>query len=415
MSPIPSVVPRPQDVIRRGFFRNDSLDFRTRSLLGQAVHGGSEVGEVLATISRVSSEADWVREWTAVARRADAAADQARSAGHVVSAMSSYRRAASYWAAVVDGLSTADDATALLAAFRAHRASWDAALGCSGGAHVRADVPYEGGQLPGYLLRPDATGAPRPTVVITNGSDGALSDLWSPTIGGALDRGWNAFVYDGPGQQSMLFERDTPFRPDWENVLTPVLDALVARADVDADRMVGYGVSQAGYWLPRALSAEHRLKAAVIDPGVVDVSASWTKQLGKSMTAMLDGGDRAKFTKYFELALKIPGLRRTVTFRARPYRYTDWFDLYQQVRQYRITPEIAAAIETPMLLTDPEDEQFWPGQSRALATMAPGRVDLVAFSADEGANFHCQPMGRLLTESRMFDWLEQFVTAPARG
>ncbi len=32
----------------------------------------------------------------------------------------------------------------------------------------------------------------------------------------ALERSWNAFVYDGPGQQSLLFERGVPFRPDWE-------------------------------------------------------------------------------------------------------------------------------------------------------------------------------------------------------
>jgi hypothetical protein len=28
------------------------------------------------------------------------------------------------------------------------------------------------------------------------------------------------------------------------------------------------------------------------------------------------------------------------------------------------------------------------------------------FTAEEGASFHCQPTGRLLTENRMFDWLE---------
>lgn len=404
-----TVIPRPQDVIQRGFFRDDSLDFRTRSLLGQAVHGGVEVGEVLATVARVSSEADWVREWRVVAQRSRDAAERARVAGHEVSARSGFRRAASYWAAVVEGLSSGDGADALLAAFREHRACWDAALECAGGAHVRVDVPYEDTSMPGYLLRPDDSGAARPTVVITNGSDGALSDLWSPTIGGALARGWNAFVYDGPGQQSMLFERDIPFRPDWENVLTPVLDVLVARPDVDADRMAGYAVSQGGYWLPRALTQEHRLQAAVIDPGVVDVSASWTKSLGKSMTAMLDNGEQEKFDKYMELALKLPGLRRTLTFRARPYRHDGWFDLYQQVRQYRLDADAAATIRTPMLITSPEDEQFWPGQSQALADLVTSRADIVAFTAHEGANGHCQPMGRLLTETRMFDWLDEFV------
>ena len=36
--------------------------------------------------------------------------------------------------------------------------------------------------MPGYLFRPSADGAARPTVVVTNGSDGALSGLWAYSI-----------------------------------------------------------------------------------------------------------------------------------------------------------------------------------------------------------------------------------------
>jgi hypothetical protein len=90
---------------------------------------------------------------------------------------------------------------------------------------VRVDVPYENTTLPGCLLRPDASGRARPTLVMTNDSDGPITGMWPAGVMEALDRGWNAFVYDGPGQQSMLFERGTAFRPDWEAVLTPVVDA----------------------------------------------------------------------------------------------------------------------------------------------------------------------------------------------
>jgi len=36
----------------------------------------------------------------------------------------------------------------------------------------------------------------------------------------------------------------------------PVVDAMVARRDVDPDRIVVIGVSQAGFWVPRALASE---------------------------------------------------------------------------------------------------------------------------------------------------------------
>lgn len=396
-------------VIERGFFHDNDLDFQTRSVLGRAVRGASEVGEVLATVDRIDDEGDWVKEWSATARRVQAEAEQARDARHLVSASSGFLRAATYWACAVDGLSTATDSADLLATFQAHRRCWDEVIACSEGAFVRMSVPYEKTSLPGYLLRPDASGQARPTLIVTNGSDGAISDLWTSAAAGALLRGWNAFLYDGPGQQSMLFEQQTYFRPDWEAVLTPVVEALISRPDVDAQHLTGYGISQGGYWLSRALAYEHRLIAAVVDPGVVDVSTSWTTNISKGMRAMLEKGDRADFNRDMQMATHLPGLRRTLTFRGRPYQHEDWYDLYQAVRQYRLDPDTAALITTPILITDPEDEQFWPKQSRQLADLVPGRSDLITFTAEEGANYHCQPLGRLLTEERMFNWLEDFV------
>lgn len=396
------------NVFERGFYRDDGLDFQVRGALGRAVHGASEVGEVLATVSRISGRRDWVAGWSATAERVERAADDARRSGRLATASSGYLRAATYWACAVDGLTTESDSPILATTFGAHRRCWDAVVSCSQDRFQPLAVPYENTTLPGFLLRPDASGTRRPTLVITNGSDGAVSDLWSPAAAGALTRGWNAFVYDGPGQQSMLFDRHTTFRPDWEAVLSPVLDALVARDEVDSARLFGYGVSQGGYWLPRALAFEHRLRAAVLDPGVVDVSASWTRPLNKSMREQLSRRDREGFTKNMRVAARLPAIRRVLTGRARPYGISDWYDLYVEVERYRLDTETAGHIRTPLLITDPEHEQFWPGQSTQLAALVPG-ADLVAFTAAEGAGSHCQPMGRLLTEQRMFDWLEEFT------
>ncbi len=393
------------DVIDSGFFHDADLDYATRGVLGRAVHDASEIGEVLATIARVRHASDWATQWRLTAESAQQQAERALTDGHRVSARYAFLRAATYWSCVLDGLAGEADDGALLAAFHASRRCWDGFIDCSAGAHVRLGIPYEGTMLPGYLLRPDATGEPRPTLVITNGSDASISDLWATIAAGALDRGWNAFVYDGPGQQSMLFDQSTYFRPDWEAVLTPVVDTLLARPDVRADQLAGYGLSQAGYWLPRALAFEHRLAAAVVDPGVVDVSTSWTEHLSKGMISQLREGERKPFNRAMALAVRLPGLARTLTYRARPYRHSDWFDLYRTVMEYRLDPTVAALIDTPLLITDPEGEQFWPGQSATLADMVSG-AEVAHFTATQGAELHCQPLARLLTEARVFDWLE---------
>jgi hypothetical protein len=50
-------------------------------------------------------------------------------------------------------------------------------------------------------------------------------------------------------------------------------------------------------------------------------------------------------------------------------------------------------ITTPMLITDPEDEQFFPGQKV-----------LAQFTAAQGANGHCEPMARHRVDLRMGDF-----------
>lgn len=399
---------RSNTVFSAGFFADDGLDFAFRGALGRAPSGASEVGELLATAARIGSRRRWTPEWTARAVSLQELGRARSQDGDDPGAAAAFLRAAGYWALALGGLTDGSDADAVLAAFRAHRACWESMIDCSGGHHERVSVPYEGATLPGYLLRPDATGHRRPTLVVTNGSDGALSGVWGEGAAAALARGWNAFVYDGPGQQSMLFERGVGFRPDWEAVLTPVVDALVAREDVDAERLTASAVSQGGYWLPRALASEHRFVAAVADPGVVDVSTAWTAHLPASMTAALDEGDRRAFERGMRWATLVPALRRTLRFRARPYVRDSWFDAFTEVRRYRLTPELAEGIRTPLMITDPQHEQFWPGQSARLAAMVPGSR-LVSFTAAEGADGHCEPLGRQLAHERMFAFLDEHL------
>ena len=95
------------------------------------------------------------------------------------------------------------------------------------------------------------------------------------------------------------------------------------------------------------------------------------------------------------------------------------FDLYERVLGYRLGDE-AARITTALLITDPDDEQFWPGQSRRLYDMLTGERELMRFTAEEGAHRHCEPMACGLRDTRIFDWLEPWLSpsgarAPAPG
>jgi len=289
-----------------------------------------------------------------------------------------------------------------------HRRCWDAFLGLSSWSWEALTIPYEDTTLPGYVVR--SGDGPRRTLILNNGSDGSMVDVW---VGAALEglaRGWNVLLLDGPGQGAALVRQQLWFRPDWEAVITPVVDFLLARDDVDAARLAIIGVSQAGYWVPRALAFEHRPAAAVVDPGVLDVSTTLLDHLPHSMVKVLDAGDKEKFDRGVEWGSRFS--RKTaaqVAFRFHPCGLDSAFDVYRRAREFRPADADIARITTPMLITDPEDEQFWPGQSAELHDKLPGVKTLMPFSAEEGANFHCEPMAGCLRSERVSDWLDDLV------
>jgi hypothetical protein len=169
---------------------------------------------------------------------------------------------------------------------------------------AKVDIPYQDTSLPGYFFKPDCSGAACPTLILNNGSDGPITCLW-PTLGaGGTARGYNVLVFDGPGQQSMLFERNVPFRYDWEQVITPVVDFLSGRPDVDHERIALFGPSQAGYWVPRALAFEHRIAAAIADPGIVDSFEPWWNALPAPLRHCLDVGDKQAFDQLMQAGMQ---------------------------------------------------------------------------------------------------------------
>jgi dienelactone hydrolase len=77
-------------------------------------------------------------------------------------------------------------------------------------------------------------------------------------------------VFDGPGQFTSVHRQGLHFRGDWEHVVTPVIDYLPTRKDVDPKRIALHGLSLGGYLAPRAAAFEHRLAACIADDGVYD-------------------------------------------------------------------------------------------------------------------------------------------------
>ena len=402
-------------------FEDDDFQFGLEVALGATYRQAADIGEVLATAGRIEDgDADsWVEEWTATAGSVWSAAVEAENQGRWLSALAHFRRAATYYATAMYRIYHASEPERELALWRRQRACWEHAVDLFPVPGERVSIAYEDTTLPGYFFRaPDSDpGERRPLVIVNNGSDGATSQMWVHGGAAASERGYHWMTFDGPGQQAALFEQGLPFRPDWEAVLTPVLDAMLARPDVDPDHVAVIGISQAGYWVPRALSFENRFAAAIVDPGVIDVSTSWLDPLPEVMRNQLRDGQQTAFDREMHLAeLFSPETAATLRFRGNPYGVngSSTYSLYETVGAYRLGEEIEH-ITTPVLITDPEGEQFWPGQSQQLYDRLKGPKDIVCFRSQEGAGRHCEPLAGAQRDTRIFDWLEQYLADDHRG
>jgi hypothetical protein len=397
----------PNAISTNGFFTDPGFDFVTRSMIGYAAQGVMDIGQVFATIARVKdgSADSWYAAWRGTAEKLQGQAKVSRQAGHTASAHRRFLAASEGYAQAIAFLDGQTDKTTFAPTFALQTECWEAFIDTSAGTIERVTVPYEQGSLPGFLFRPDASGAKRPTVVMTNGSEGSKSGLWAWGVGSTIARGWNAFIYDGPGQQNMLFDEGHAFRPDWEAVLTPVVDALTIRGDVDGTALFSYGCSQAGYWVARALAFEHRFVGAVVDPGVMDVSKSWLANIPPTLAEVLKARKKDEFNAAMAIAAKNPKMAEVIAARSRPFAKPTVYDTFKAAMEYNLR-EVIGQVKTPLLITDPDEEAFWPGQSKEVYAQLTCDREIVHYSREDGANWHCEPMGRLEVELRMLDFFE---------
>jgi hypothetical protein len=247
----------------------DEFGFRA---LAYALDHGADFGDCTSTIGRIpAGDTDaWQREWSATAGRMLAVADAALAAGDRISARDAYYRAANYYRIIEYPLYGTPVDPRLVAASEAAVAAFLKGAALSEFPIEPVEIPFEGVTLPGYLVMVDDSSQPRPTIVFTNGFDSDIQEMFFAHAIAAVRRGYNALLFDGPGQGRNLIRDTMHLRPNWETVVTPVIDYALTRPEIDPEKIVLSGWSLGGYLAPRAAAFEHRIAALVADPGQWD-------------------------------------------------------------------------------------------------------------------------------------------------
>ena len=402
-----------------------SFWYETLRVLGHTAYGGADIGEVVTTAQRITAGdyESWHDEWLATADRVAQEAEKMLVAGHGISARDGLMRANNYYRSAEFYLHGNPDDPRIDHAYTRARECFVRATALFDPPIEPVEIPYADTVLHGYFYPAETRMDPadpavgrgmntalRPTLIMHSGFDGTCEELhWFGAAAGQ-ERGYHVVTFDGPGQPAARRHDGLVFRPDWEHVVTPVLDWVLARPGVDPSRVGLLGLSMGGLLAPRAAAFEHRLAACVAMDGVYDLGITVTGNM-PGERADAEAALRADSAPDLDAMIdQLMAANPNIRWAATHGQYVMGVDspraFFASYLDYTLSDGIAEQIGCPTLVCDAATDIFFDGQPRLLFDHLTCEKTLLEFTASEGAGAHCQTGAQRLAFGRIYDWLD---------
>jgi len=392
-------------------FQDTAFSFQLLRAIGHTYYGGADIGECLSTARRIEEGnfESWYEEWLKTADRICEIADNCLDDEHTVSAREAYLRASMYYRLAEFFLHENPSDPRILETWGKSHDCFSKAAQLFSPAFEAVEIPYEGTTLPGYLFLVDNSGIPRPTLIVHTGFDGTLEELRFDGAAAAVRRGYNCLAFEGPGQGRVIREQKLCFRPDWEKVVTPVVDYALTRPEVDPGRVALMGISFGGYLAPRAAAYEHRIAACIANGGIYDCFDGVATRYHESPEDLkeyliqnpTDFDDMMRERAKSDSMLRWGMQQGMWTFGVdTPHEWLlAWTDYTMK--------GIADQITCPTLICDSEADTNFPGQAQKLYDALTCPKEYMLFTSEEAAEEHCQVGASALSHQHIFDWLDE--------
>ena len=372
------------------YSKNMLIDALVKHLLGLVFYGQTDVGEVLEVAAQLKGDDEeiWINAWGAMAQRLQDRAEKADRANKKVTASTAYLRASTYWRASLMAFSKAGDLR-IKENSLASTECYERYLELSDYPGEYIEIPYEDSFLPGHFYRSPVAEENAPLFIITPGHDTFAEDTcW--VYDGAVRRGIHCLVFDGPGQGYALRLNNLTFRPDWENVITPVINFALSIPGIDPSRIGLMGLSFGGFLVPRAAAFEKRIKVLVVDPGNI----AWGPLIASRLQP-LSKLPRFLRPSFVESMVKDYAWKHGVSEK----------EVFQTLKRFDNT-SVIDKITCETLVMDGTAE-INPGTAQKFFDALQCPKDYMLFDETTTSQSHCQ-MGSYATATEyLFDWLDE--------
>lgn len=419
-----------------------SQDFNGQALFaaGAASSHTAEVGEVMRIVQTINEKTDnpadpttenfdtFYNEFGAYADQLDKLAADSGSA-HAISMRNRYLRSAMYAAQQVFFVLGTSDGGREQEIFQTCQDRWLQAMATFQPKMVSSKVKSQYGEIPVYFIPAPGSGR-KPTVIISEGSDGQNVETMQFGVTAALDRGYNVVLFEGPGQMSLLFDQQITFTPNWDEVVGPVLNWTRKFPSVGKVGLIG--ISFGGMLCARA-AAKLKLDAVVLEPGAYSMPLLWGDQESMKTVQETHSIPEAEKQKVVEEVNKgfseaWGKMNRADQFRV--YKRGEIFDKQVQnnARANQTPSNYYALLEKlipfnfeqdykkiriPTMVTLNEGDQFFGDQGHQafdwLQNVPANKKKFLDLTAAMGASMHDQPIGPQVAQEYVFDWLDEVM------
>ena len=203
------------------WFSEHTMHFEALRAVEVAPFGGSEINEVTTAISQIEngSADSW---YDAFYKMAQIVEGKARSYEDSVSKGYAYLRAHTYYRSAEFFLHSTDHRRP--DTWKRQVLVFDKGLEYLGVERRQLEVPYDNAILRAHYYPCKEDDGTKPLIVVCNGYDGTIEELYFSVVVPAIERGYSVLIYEGPGQGAVIRKHGMVFTHEWEKPTRAVLD-----------------------------------------------------------------------------------------------------------------------------------------------------------------------------------------------